>query len=76
VRHATAATAKGKGNRNALSFVFGHKISYDSAMWSEKTSWIILAALLAAMILASTLMLAWEKAEITSIPSELAGEGV
>jgi hypothetical protein len=42
------------------------------AMWSDRTTWVF-AALIVAIILASTLMLVWEHAEITSIPSELAG---
>jgi len=43
------------------------------AMWRERTL-LMFVALLVAMILAS--MLFWEKAQITSIPSELAGEPI
>jgi hypothetical protein len=46
-----------------------------SAMWSDRTTWII-AALIVAIISVSTLMLVWEHADITSMPSELAGEPV
>jgi hypothetical protein len=45
------------------------------AMWSDRTTWVF-AALIVAIILASTLMLVWEHSAITSIPSELAGERV
>lgn len=44
-------------------------------MWSDRTTWVF-AALIVAIILASTLMLVWEHAEITSIPSEFADERI